>query len=276
MSEQSPGVGEEPANGLEWFGRELEAALLHKGASQKQLADFTGYKEPYVSKVKNGKAMPSPAFAAKCDEFFNTSGWFARLLVRISERGHPGWFVPYINLEKLASLVEDYSNALIMGMFQTYAYAEATFRATFPYETDDQIKTRVEARLARREVMERDTPPLLWVILHEATLRTVVGSRAVMADQLRQLAADAARPFVTVQVLRSQTGAPASGTPFTLVTPDDGATVLYTEAMGRGHVTDSAQSVNHGRATFERLRASARDPEESLALIRQIAEEYDR
>ncbi|OON70423.1 helix-turn-helix domain-containing protein [Streptomyces tsukubensis] len=276
MSELPSDRGSEPANGLEWFGRELEAALIHQGASQRQLADATGYKEPYVSKVKNGKAMPSPAFAEGCDRFFNTSGYFARLLIRISENGHPGWFVPYINLEKQASQIEDYSNGLIMGMLQTWEYAEATFRATFPYEADDQIKTRVEARLARREVLEREAPPLLWVILHEATLRTVVGSRAVMADQLRQLAADAGKPHVTVQVLRSKTGAPASGTPFTLLTPDDGATVLYTEAMGQGHVTDSAQSVSHGRATFERLRASARDPEESVALIREIAEEYHK
>ena len=248
----------EPANGLEWFGQELEAALIHKGATQRQLA------------------LASPAFAEGCDRFFNTSGYFARMLTRISERGHPGWFVPYINLERQAGLVEDYSNALIMGMFQTWEYAEATFRATFPYEADDQIKIRVEARLARREVLERDATPLLWVILHEATLSTVVGSRAVMADQLHQLVTDAGKPHVTLQVLRYQTGAPASGTPFTLLTALDGATVLYTEAMGRGNVTDSAQSVSHGRATFERLRASARDPEESLALIRKIAEEYAR
>ncbi|MFB6816286.1 helix-turn-helix domain-containing protein [Streptomyces sp. NPDC056347] len=272
MTEQPTG----PGNGLEWFGNELDAALRHSGKTGAALAAFTGYKPPYVSKVKNGQALPSPEFAEGCDRFFNTSGYFARLLVRVSERGHPGWFVPYVNLEKLASRIEDYSNSLIMGVLQTWEYAEATFRATFPYETDDQIKTRVEARLARREVLARENPPLLWVILHETTLRTLVGSRAVMADQLRQLSADAENPHVTLQVLRSLTGAPASGTPFTLLTTDDGATVLYTEAMGQGHVTDSAQMVSHGRASFERLRASARDPEESVALIREIAEEYDR
>ncbi|KPI30522.1 hypothetical protein OK074_6680 [Actinobacteria bacterium OK074] len=41
----------EPIDGLEWFGRELETALAHKGATQGELADFTGYKEPYVSQV---------------------------------------------------------------------------------------------------------------------------------------------------------------------------------------------------------------------------------
>ncbi|MER7322364.1 helix-turn-helix domain-containing protein, partial [Streptomyces albidoflavus] len=116
MIDASPSQGDQPANGLEWFGRELAAALLHRGASQRQLADFTGYKEPYVSKAKNGKAMPSPAFAEGCDRFFNTSGSFSRLLAWISEGGHPGWFIPYINLEKQASRIEDYSNALIMGM----------------------------------------------------------------------------------------------------------------------------------------------------------------
>lgn len=276
MTEPSPGLNGEPANGLQWFGREVEAALAHKGATQRELADFTGYKGPYVSKVKNGKALPSMHFAEGCDRFFNTSGYFARLLVRVSERGHPGWFVPYINLEKQASRVEDYSNALIMGMLQTRDYAEATFRATHPREADDQIKARVEARLARREVMERDAPPLLWVILHESALRTEVGGRAVMAGQLRHLASDAGNPHVTLQVLRFNAGAPASSLPFTLLTPDDGATVLYSESRGQGHVMDSATAVDNARTTYERLRASARDPEESLALIREIAEEYAR
>ncbi|MEU3227452.1 helix-turn-helix transcriptional regulator [Streptomyces sp. NPDC006976] len=275
MTEPSPDLSGDPANGLEWFGREVEAALAHRGASQRQLADATGYKEPYVSKAKNGKALPSMHFARGCDRFFNTSGYFARLLVQVSERGHPGWFVPYINLEKQASRIEDYSNALIMGMLQTWEYAEATFRATHPREADEQIKARVEARLARRQVMEREDPPLLWVILHEAALRTEVGSRSVMSDQLRHLASAAGNPHITLQVLRFK-GAPASSLPFTLLTPDDGPTVLYSETRGQGHVTDSATAVGDARTAYERLRASARDPEESLALIREIAEEYAR
>lgn len=274
MTEQLPELNGEPGNGLEWFGREVAAALAHKGANQRQLADATGYKEPYVSKVKNGRARASMHFAKGCDRFFDTSGFFTRLLVRVSERGHPGWFVPYINLEKQASRIENYSNALIMGMLQTADYAEATFRATHPRETDDQIRARVDARLARREVMERDAPPLLWVILQESTLRTVVGGRSVMADQLRHLASDAGNPHITLQVLRFTAGAPASSLPFILLTPDDGATVLYSESRGQGHVSDSAAAVESARTAYDRLRASARDPDESLALIREIAEEY--
>jgi hypothetical protein len=55
----------EPIDALEWFGRELAAALVHKGATQRELSDFTGYKQPYVSKVKNGQALPSPLFSVR-------------------------------------------------------------------------------------------------------------------------------------------------------------------------------------------------------------------
>ncbi|MDB1086292.1 helix-turn-helix transcriptional regulator [Streptomyces sp. ACA25] len=270
MSELSP----EPANGLEWFGRELAAALDHQGATQRELADFTGYKEPYVSKAKNGKALPSPEFAAGCDRFFRTSGYFARLHTRVSERGHPDWFIPYVNLEKDAVAIEDYSNAFIMGVLQTPEYAEGTFRATHPRETHEQIKTRVEARLQRRDIMEREAPPLLWVILHEATLRTVVAGGSVMRGQLEHLVSEMATPHITMQVLPFKAGAPASSLPFTLLTREDGSTVLYSETREKGHVSDSATAVASARTTYERLRAAALSSEESQTLIRQIAEEY--
>jgi transcriptional regulator with XRE-family HTH domain len=264
----------EPSNGLEWFGRELAAALDHQGVTQRELADFTGYKEPYVSKAKHGKALPSPEFAAGCDRFFRTSGYFARLHTRVSERGHPDWFIPYVNLEKDAATIEDYSNAFIMGMLQTPEYAEGTFRSTHPRESDDQIRDRVEARLQRRGVMEREAPPLLWVILHEATLRMVVTSRAVMRGQLEHLDIEAASPHITLQVLPFTAGAPASSLPFILLTQQDGATVLYSETREKGHVSDSVTAVTNARTAYERLRAVALSPEESQTLIRQIAEEY--
>jgi hypothetical protein len=267
------GTTPEPANGLEWFGREVAAALAHKGALQRELAEFTGYQEPYVSKVKKGRALASPHFAKRCDEFFDTSGYFARLLVRVSRHGHPEWFVPYVNLERDASRIEDYSNGFIMGILQTPEYAEATFRATHPRETDDQIKARVEARMNRYEVMNRESPPLLWVILHEAALHTVVGGPAVMAAQLAHLASEANSPHITLQVLRNCAGAPASSLPFILLTPNgDGARVLYSETRDRGHVIDSASAVADAQATYDRLRAAALSPEDSVSLIRQFAE----
>ncbi|KND30877.1 DNA-binding protein [Streptomyces acidiscabies] len=264
----------EPVDGLEWFGREVAAALEHKGATQRALAVATGYKEPYVSKVVNGKALASQHFADKCDCFFNTPGSFGRLLVRVSERGHPGWFVPYVQLEKNADIIEEYSPSFIMGMLQTPEYAEAIYRTARPRETDDQIKARVELRMRRSDALERENPPILWVILNEAVLRMVVGSRKVMADQLQHLLTTAEKPHVTLQVLPFSAGTPAAGQPFILLTQEDGSAVLYSEAAGRGFISDSASEVKKWSDTYNRLRASAESEKHSLALIRSIMKEH--
>lgn len=268
----------EPANGLEWFGRELEAALEHKGATQQELADFTGYKAPYVSKVKNGKALPSFHFAQGCDRFFNTSGYFARLLVRVSQHGHPEWFVPYLELEEKAAQVLDFSSFLVMGVLQTPEYAEALFRAAHPRDADDVIKRKVDLRLQRRAVLERPNPPLLWVVLDESCLRREVGGREVMRGQMEHLVVDAQSPNITVQVLPYDSGAPPAAEAFTLLTfdDDDTAPVLYAETQGLGRVIDSASVVRTGTDRYERLRADALPPEKSLRALREAIKEYAR
>lgn len=276
MSEAVTLECEEPEDGAAYFGQEVKYAREHAGMTQQSLADKVHYKRPYVTKVEGGTLLASEQFAAVCDDIFRTPGYFTRLRRRISERGHPGWFVPYLKLEREASAVIDYSNAFIMGMLQTPQYAEATFRATHPRESDEQIWGRVEARLRRRDVMERESPPLLWVILHEAALRTVVGGRSVMAGQLEHLVAEAASPHVTIQVLTYEAGAPASSLPFILLTQGDGATVLYSETRDMGHVSDSVEAVASAQATYDRLRAAALSPDDSLALIHKIAEEHAR
>lgn len=263
-------------DGAIFLGQEVRFAREHRGLTQQQLAEEAQYERPYVSRVEGGSLLASTQFAEACDRVFDTAGFFVRLRERVAERGHPGWFVPYVKLEQAATGISDYSNSFIMGMLQTSAYAEAIFRATHPREDDEQIKARVKARLRRREVMERKRAPLLWVILHEAVLRTVVGSPAVMVEQLEHLCTVAATPDITLQVLPFTAGAPAASLPFILLTSEDGTQILYTEARGSGHVDDSAVEVEDARATYERLRAAAASPEESLSLIRSTMEEHAR
>lgn len=268
-----------PANGLEWFGDELSEALKHSGKTGAALATFTGYKPPYVSKVKNGQALASPEFADGCDRFFNTSGYFKRTLARIASYGHPEWFVPYLRLEERAAQVLDFSAYLIMGVLQTASYAEALFRAAHPRDTNSMIKEKVGLRLQRRNVLERADPPLLWVILDESCLRREVGGRSVMLGQMEHLLTVAQTRSVTVQVLPFNSGAPSAAEPFTLLTfgdDDDQSPVLYSEAQGLGRVIDSAGVVATGTERYERLRADAMSPEKTLHALREAIKEYAR
>ncbi|MBA0052893.1 XRE family transcriptional regulator [Streptomyces sp. AJS327] len=264
----------QPANGAAYFGAEVKALREALGLSQGKFADQLHYQQAQVSKVENGTVLASEAFAEAIDRVAGTPGVYTRLRAKLSKQGHPEWFIPYLELEKTASTVEDYSNAFVMGALQTAEYAQALFRAGHLRDSDEQIKRRVEVRMRRQEILDREAPPLLWVILHEAVLRTVVGSRAVMVAQLEHLLRKAASPHVLLQVLPFAAGAPASGLPFTLLTQADGAAILYSETTGHGHVNDSATAVRNWADTYDRLRASAESETRSLRHIHSIMEEH--
>jgi transcriptional regulator with XRE-family HTH domain len=266
----------QPPNALQRFGADVKRVRLGRKLTQKQLGKATGYSEAYVSTVESGKQMPSEKFARGCDLAFGTNGLFAGLLKRIDEGDHPLWFVPYLNLEQKASRILDYSANLVMGILQTEDYARAIFRASHPREKAEVIEGRVAARLRRREVVERETPPLLWVILHEACLRTVVGGAEVMAGQLEYLLTAVASQQVDLQVMPFSAGAPATNAmmPFTLLMFADSPTVLYSDGPQGGRLYDSARTVEAALDNYDRLRAHALSPGESLALIRTLLKEH--
>lgn len=273
MSERTT-TSDGPMDGAAYLGEEIRYCRDQAGMSQQQLADATHYQRPYVTRVEKGTLLASAEFADACDRIFKTAGHIGRLRRKVSERGHPDWFIPYLKLEREAESICDYSNAFIMGMLQTPEYAEAVFRAAHPRETTETIKSRVDARMQRRAVMEKPSPPLLWVIIHESVLRTVVGGSDVMRTQLGHLVAEAESPHMVIQVLAFQAGTPAANLPFNLLTQADRSTVLYSETLHSGQVDDSTAAVMDAQARYDRLRAAAMSPTDSLTFVREAMKEY--
>lgn len=274
MDETTP---PEHLNPLQHFGRNVRQVRLARKLTQKHLANATGYSIGYVSKVESGKLLPRPSekFARGCDTVFGTGELFADLLRRIEEGDHPSWFVPYLNLEKKASRILDYSATLVPGILQTEAYAQVLFRSSHPREEAKLIDGRVAARMRRRDVFELMNPPLLWSILHESSLRTVVGSPAVMADQLDFLLAVAASPHIELQVLPFSAGAPgAHSRTFTLLSFDGSPTTLYADGPQGGKLYDSTKTIALHLDSYDRLRAHALSPDASLTLITSLSKEY--
>ncbi|WP_016906266.1 helix-turn-helix domain-containing protein [Streptomyces xiaopingdaonensis] len=269
-------AAKEGLDGFKWFGEEVRAARVHAGMTQRELAEALNYQPPYVSKVESGAQLGSEQFARGCDRIFNTAGWFVRLRERVKGRGHPEWFEPYLKMEAQAASILDYSTNLIMGVLQTPEYASAVFRGALPRSSDEEIDERVQARRRRHEVLDRDTAPLLWVVLDECCLRRPIGGSEVMEAQLAHLLCESESPHVTVQVLPFASGAPPAAESFTLLTFADGTCMLYEEALNGGRLIDSVSKVGAATETYARLRADACSPEESKLLIRRAKEEHAR
>ncbi|EFG07264.1 Helix-turn-helix domain-containing protein [Streptomyces clavuligerus] len=245
--------------------------------TQSALADDCQVERTYVSRVESGTRFPSERYVEACDRIFGTSGVYTRLRRRLLDMGHPGWFRKYVALEREVVEIHGYANSFMMGLLQTPEYAYAVFRAAHPRETDARIKTRVAARMRRHEVLERTDPPLLWFIIHEGALRTVVGSSEVMVGQLERLAQMAESPNVVVQVLPFSAGAPAAGSPFMLLTQgNQEGRILYSDTIGHGYMNDSPAVVSSWGSTFDRLRMAAESETRSLGLIHSIMKEHAR
>ncbi|GAA0389071.1 helix-turn-helix transcriptional regulator [Streptomyces luteireticuli] len=258
------------------YGTEVREWRLLRGLSQRELGAGARYGQSYVAMIESGDRIGSPEFATHCDEVFGTPGTFLRLWKRASRRGHPEWFLPYLELEARATQILDFSSYLVLGMLQTEKYAHALFRASAPREDLDVTAEKVAALVRRRDVLDREAPPLVWVILDESCLRRTVGSPSTTREQLAHLLELSESPHITLQVLPFDTGAPPAGESFTLLKFEEQPTALYTEAQGMGRVIDSATHVMTAEEIYERLRADALSPENSINELRKAMEELPR
>lgn len=260
-------------NPLKSFVRGLSQLREARGMSMKALGHAVGYSLSYVSKVESCTVKPSLRYVEGCDVAFGTGVKLQRDYERLLGVS-PRWLKPYLDLEREALEVRDYATTFISGIAQTPEYAEATFRASHPHDPPELIAARVEERIRRRSVLERPSPPLLWLVIHEAALRMVVGSVDVMIRQLEYLVELAEHPHVVLQIYQFKDAVPATGLPFTLLTMDEGATCLYAEAAGRGVLSDSADGVRYWRSILDRLCAEAKPPSRTVQLLTEIIEEY--
>ncbi|WP_049566500.1 helix-turn-helix domain-containing protein [Streptomyces sp. SBT349] len=273
MDETAP---EGQLSSLAHFGTEVKEARVGRQLAQKHLAQGTGYSIAYVSKVEHGVLVPSQRFAEHCDTVFGTNGLFARLRRRIDESETPSWFKPYLKLEPKACRILDFSVNCLIGLLQTEDYARAIFRAGKPHENTQMIDKRVVGRMRRRdEVLGRSGAPALWSVLHEGCLRTIVGGADVMSRQLEHLAVVGDTPGTDLQVLPFAAGAAAAHIlPFTVLTFADGTpTTLWTDGPLGGRLFQTETTVAQITELYERLRAHALSPDDSLSVIRTISRE---
>ncbi|MFJ4435286.1 Scr1 family TA system antitoxin-like transcriptional regulator [Streptomyces sp. NPDC088923] len=255
------------------FAEEVRSQRQHLGLSQTAYANLLIFSQPLVSKVERGEVPASPEFARAMDKAGKTGGVYVRLHGELFRQDYPDWFKPYADLEQSATAIVSYSSVLVEGLAQTEAYAAAVFRAANPTETEDEVRARIELRVQRQQILNRENPPRLWMIVAESVLRMSVGGPATMREQLTYLAELAERPTVTLQILRARDGAPPTDMPFIFLTVD-GQQVAYSESwVGGGSVDRSPETIAQTAEVCDHLRMMAASAQDSLDLLRSMAKQ---
>lgn len=263
------------ASPMHHFGSEVRRAREAAGKTQSELGDLVPCDKSAVSRVEAGLIAPDETFARACDAAFpQMGGWFTRFWKDSQTWGaaFPPALREFATYEAQAVSLWTFEHTLMPGLLQVEGYAQAVLER-HPNVTPDQVTERVAARLARQAVLDREDPPLLWVLLDENVLHREIGGRAVMHDQLAHLADMARRPNVTMQVIpRVGAHVGLSGAFVVAETPD--AHVAYVEQIVDGMTTDSPAIVAIVSTRFDVLRTEAHRGSESLVMIEEMAAKW--
>jgi hypothetical protein len=112
----------------------------------------------------------------------------------------PTWFTLYVELEAAARRISTYQPTVVDGLLQTPDYARALFTAGYPRPPADDVQRQVTIRVQRQhELLARENPVCLSVVLCESVLLRAVGGPAVLAAQREHLRAANERENIDVR-----------------------------------------------------------------------------
>ncbi|MET7686243.1 helix-turn-helix transcriptional regulator [Streptomyces sp. NPDC005423] len=257
------------------LGAELRHAREKAGLSQEELGQRLFVSGSFIGQLEAGTRRMLPEYARLLDTELGTEDFFTRNCGAAAKSRYPEHFAEAAEAEADATAIRQYAPLLIPGLLQTPAYARAVNRAYDPTAPEETIDEWVDGRMARARLLGHPTRPLLWVVLDEAVLRRETGGRAVMAAALRHVVGVMRQGRVIAQVLPFSAGAhKAMEGSMRVMEFKDAPPLVYFEGPGTGRLEDDPATVTQLKFTFELLAASALSPQNSLALIETLAQDY--
>lgn len=267
------------------LGAELRRLRDAAGVTIDGVADRLECSASKVSRIETGHSMATVRDVRDMLDIYGVDGAERDELIQIArEARQKGWWHPYstvltgayVGMEAAAGSIRAYEQQVMPGLLQTEEYARAMIRSARPDITADEVEQRVRVRLGRQSLLSQDDPIDLWVVLDEAVVSRPVGGDAVMRTQLERLVEAADLPNVTLQILPFEAGGHAGmdGTFTILDFPEPGdPDVVYAENATGGLFLEKSEELQKYAFIFDHIRAAAIRPEESVALIAELAKE---
>ncbi|GGW26720.1 helix-turn-helix transcriptional regulator [Streptomyces caelestis] len=180
-----------------------------------------------------------------------------------------------LTLEDEAVRENHFCCVYVPGLLQTRDYSTALQRANEVPLESAEVERLVDIRMKRQKILTRPKPLHLWAILDESVVRRVVGSPAVMKEQLDRLLEANESPHITLQVLPFSKGAHAAalGSFVIIGGPEPALDVVYVDFHTGSLFLEKEEELERYRLAFEYLRAQALDMEASSALIHRARKE---
>jgi transcriptional regulator with XRE-family HTH domain len=258
------------------LGNRLRKVMTAADFSGKQLADKLGWAQSTLSRLLAGKHFAKEADIAGLLAVCGIIGEERRSLLRLARDAHilgstaPRWLDTYAEHEADARHVTEFQCVVLPEILQTQDYARTQLAAAGHLDT--VIDQEVKARQERAALLNRSIPPRFDFVIHEWLLRTPVGNRGILSDQLHHLLRLSVRPFLTLRILPISAGPHAGQSgPFQLLDFRGYAPVVHHADEHNDMYKEEPEEVLTYRNIITQLSAVSLDADESRTMITEMA-----
>ncbi|NGO72646.1 helix-turn-helix domain-containing protein [Streptomyces boncukensis] len=274
----------QPTARQERLGAELRKLREAAGMTAREAAALLGTNPMHMSHLETGRAGISEErlrrLAANCE--CSDAKLIDALVAMATDRTRGWWeeyrgvlpavFLDQAELEHHALGVRDISVVGVPGLLQTEHYARAVFSFRVPELPSKELEPRVEHRMRRRSILERDPGTPYEGIIHEAALRIRVGTRETALAQLHSILEFSERDNVAVRVIPMEAEQFAGA--YSVMLLAAGAvpsldTLQRDVPDGTGFMTAEAQLVK-ARAMFDKVKAFSLGTKATRDLVREV------
>jgi transcriptional regulator with XRE-family HTH domain len=231
-----------------WLAFELRYLRELHGLSLTQVGQIINAARSTVCNIEAGRRRLDDDQAKILDERYGTHH-ILQLLLYFARLGHePEWFQQYTQYEAEASILKIYQGQGIPMPLQTELYTRALLQESNNEDFEDELKSRL---LRQNLLLERPSPPYIWVLLDEAALEYEVGGR---------------------QVIPKSAGAHMGlDGPFRIIETGNHS-IAYAGASRGGRLIETPSEVHAMSIDYERISQKALPEHSSHALIKNLME----
>jgi transcriptional regulator with XRE-family HTH domain len=270
---------------------ELRAIRENKGKSGDNVAAALRWSPSKISRYELARTGLKPRDVERLLDYYEITGpRRAHLLELARDAAQKGWwedfsaelspdYQQFIGFEHEASSIAIWHVEVVPGLLQTRAYARhiiANYGLIEPI-APGMVERLVRVRMQRQQVLTREPPVQLSVVLDEASLRRRIGNEQVMYDQLNHLAELADRPNIAIRVLPLGAQHTVLGPAFVVFHFDSDSDaalqdVVASEQLKNVFTVEDEQATHLHRLVFQSLVTASLEPAASKAMILATAE----
>lgn len=276
------GLRTNPSQRQKRLGHELRKLREAAGLTTAEAGRQVGLGQAHLSHIEAGRTgCAEPRLRALVHLYGCRSEPLAAALVRMSKANGKGWWTDFrtitdergrdlAELESTATSLRAFQWLYVPGLLQTPEYMREVFGNGSPEISAETMRSQIEFRLRRQQVLVGDGAPSYHAVIHEAAFHMHFVSRATMREQLKHLVRLAGSPNITLQLLpfKGDSHPVTPGAPFTI--HDAGVPELRTVHVEQPitplFLSDQPH-IDQFTAAFERLTMvslAPLDPAESL------------